>query len=67
VGIPAKLAALANALFPSLVVRASELVTRALPQTADTEAHSGRSIADKPPPWLTALGMRAAAENNELS
>lgn len=67
VGMPAKLAALANALFPSLVVRASQLVTRALPQGTDTEAHSGRSIEDKPAAWLTALGTRAAAENNELS
>jgi len=66
-GMPAKLAALANALFPSLVVQASELVTRALPHATDTEAHSGRSIRDKPAPWLTALGTRAAAENNELS
>lgn len=67
VGMPAKLAALLNGLFPSLVIRASELVTRALPQGTDTEAHSGRSIEDKPAPWLTALGTRAAAENNELS
>lgn len=67
VGLPAKLAALLNGLFPSLVVRASELVTRALPSGTDTEARSGRSIEDKPAPWLTALGMRAAAENNELS
>jgi NAD(P)-dependent dehydrogenase (short-subunit alcohol dehydrogenase family) len=66
-GMPAKLAALANGLFPSLVVRASELVTRALPQATDTEAHTGHSIAEQPPQWLTALGTRAAAENNELS
>jgi NAD(P)-dependent dehydrogenase (short-subunit alcohol dehydrogenase family) len=65
-GMPAKLAALANGLFPSLVVRASELVARALPQSSDTAAQSGRSIADQPPRWLTALGTRAAAENNEL-
>lgn len=67
VGMPAKLAALANALFPSLVVRVSELVTRALPHETDTEPRSGRSIEDKPPAWLTALGNRAAVENNELS
>ncbi|MEY2930754.1 MAG: hypothetical protein RL033_1503 [Pseudomonadota bacterium] len=66
-GLPAQLASLVNALFPSLVLRSSELVTRLLPQAEDTEAQSGRSIENKPAAWLTALGTRAAAENNELS
>jgi short-subunit dehydrogenase len=35
-GLPAQLATLMNAIFPSLVLRTSELVTRALPQGEDT-------------------------------
>jgi len=65
-GLPAKLAALANALFPSLMVRASALVTRALPHSNNPEAVPGRRIGQRPPSWLTALGDRAATENNEL-
>jgi NAD(P)-dependent dehydrogenase (short-subunit alcohol dehydrogenase family) len=65
-GLPAKLAALANALFPSLTVRASALVTRALPHSNNPEGVTGRRIGQRPAAWLTALGDRAATENNEL-
>jgi NAD(P)-dependent dehydrogenase (short-subunit alcohol dehydrogenase family) len=65
-GLPAKLAALANALFPSLTVRASGLVTRLLPSSTDPEPVSGHSIEQRAPGWLTAASDRAAAENNEL-
>jgi NAD(P)-dependent dehydrogenase (short-subunit alcohol dehydrogenase family) len=65
-GLPAKLAALASALFPSLTVRASGLVTRLLPRSTDPEPLSGHSIEHRAPGWLTALGDRAATENNEL-
>jgi NAD(P)-dependent dehydrogenase (short-subunit alcohol dehydrogenase family) len=66
-GWPAKLAALANALFPSLVVRSSELIARALPQSTDPSAVSGRQIERRVPSWLTALSDRAASANNELT
>jgi NAD(P)-dependent dehydrogenase (short-subunit alcohol dehydrogenase family) len=65
-GLPAKLAALANALFPSLVVRSSELVARALPQSTVPEGVSGRQIERRVPSWLTTLSDRAASANNEL-
>jgi len=65
-GLPAKLAALANALFPSLTVRASGLVTRWLPHSSNPQGVSGRSIERRPPGWLTALSDRAATQNNEL-
>jgi NAD(P)-dependent dehydrogenase (short-subunit alcohol dehydrogenase family) len=65
-GLPAKLAALASALFPALTVRASALVTRALPHSNNPEAVPGRRIGPRPASWLTALGDRAATENNEL-
>jgi NAD(P)-dependent dehydrogenase (short-subunit alcohol dehydrogenase family) len=67
-GLPAKLGALANALFPSLVVRGSELVARALPQSSDPSgAVPGRRIERRVPSWLTALSDRAASANNELT
>jgi NAD(P)-dependent dehydrogenase (short-subunit alcohol dehydrogenase family) len=65
-GLPAKLAALANALLPTTVVRASTVVTRLLPQSSDTRTFTGAAIDQHPPAWLTALSDRAAARNNEL-
>jgi len=65
-GLPAKLAALANALFPSLTVRVSEVVARWLPQSSNPRGVSGRRIEQRPPRWLTALSDRAATQNNEL-
>lgn len=66
-GLPAQLAALAQALLPGVVVRASALITRWLPQGTSTRAHHGTSIEHRPAAWLTALSDRAAAENNELA
>jgi NAD(P)-dependent dehydrogenase (short-subunit alcohol dehydrogenase family) len=65
-GLPAKLAALANALLPASVARASSVVTRLLPQGDSKRTYTGAAIDDPPPAWLTALGDRAAAQNNEL-
>jgi NAD(P)-dependent dehydrogenase (short-subunit alcohol dehydrogenase family) len=65
-GLPAKLAALANALFPALTVRASEVVARWLPRSNDPRGTSGRRIEPRPASWLTAASDRAAAQNNEL-
>lgn len=64
-GLATKLAALAGALFPGAVVRASALIEKLLPAGADTRAHRGGDL-EQPPHWLTALGDRAAASNNEL-
>jgi NAD(P)-dependent dehydrogenase (short-subunit alcohol dehydrogenase family) len=65
-GLPAKLAALANALWPRSVVRASSVVTRLLPQGDSKRTYTGAALDEHPPGWLTALGDRAAARNNEL-
>jgi NAD(P)-dependent dehydrogenase (short-subunit alcohol dehydrogenase family) len=65
-GLPAKLAALAQALFPGTVARASALINRLLPDSASTAREPGAAIAERPPAWLTALSDRAAAQNNEL-
>ena len=65
-GLPAKLAALANALFPSLVVRSSAFVARALPKSNDPDGVQGRQIERRAPSWLTTLSDRAASANNEL-
>lgn len=64
-GLATKLASLAGALFPGAVVRASALIERLLPAGADTRAHRGSEL-EPPPHWLTTLGDRAAASNNEL-
>jgi NAD(P)-dependent dehydrogenase (short-subunit alcohol dehydrogenase family) len=66
-GLPAKLAAIASALFPSLTVQVSSLASRLLPHSADPTPESGRSVERRASGWLTALGDRAAARNNELS
>jgi NAD(P)-dependent dehydrogenase (short-subunit alcohol dehydrogenase family) len=65
-GLPAKVAALANALLPASVVRASSVVTRLLPQGTAKRTYTGAALDERPPAWLTALGDRAAARNNEL-
>jgi NAD(P)-dependent dehydrogenase (short-subunit alcohol dehydrogenase family) len=65
-GLPAKLAALAQALFPGVVAHASALVNRLLPEGASTAAQTGKAITERPPAWLTALSDQAAAQNNEL-
>jgi NAD(P)-dependent dehydrogenase (short-subunit alcohol dehydrogenase family) len=65
-GLPAKAAALLNAIFPGPLVRLSSLVTRLLPQGASLEPHRGRDLDRRAPAWLTAPSDRAAARNNEL-
>jgi hypothetical protein len=65
-GLPAKLARLAQAFFPGVVSHAAALANRLLPDSASTAAERGTSIRERPPAWLTALGARAAARNNEL-
>ncbi|HTV21646.1 MAG TPA: SDR family oxidoreductase [Polyangiaceae bacterium] len=65
-GLPAKLAALAQALFPNGVARASALVNRLLPDGTSLAKRAGHEITSRPPAWLTALSDRAAARNNEL-
>lgn len=65
-GVPAKLAALAQSLFPGAVARLSAIVARLLPDSASTATQPGSAISARPPAWLTALGDQAAARNNEL-
>lgn len=65
-GLPAKLAALAQGLIPSTVAAASAVVTRLLPQGTSTSVRTGSAIEDRPPAWLTQLSDRAAERNNEL-
>ena len=65
-GLPAKLAALANGLAPSLVTRALTLVNAFLPRGSDTRTHKGyESESAVAPSVLTALTERAAVRNNE--
>ena len=68
--LPAKLAIVANAVFPESVALTMALANRLLPppgDTSDTAARSGwQSLSDWAPSRLTTLSDRAAAENNEL-
>jgi NAD(P)-dependent dehydrogenase (short-subunit alcohol dehydrogenase family) len=66
-GLPAKLAALLNALVPTPLVRLSSLIASLLPQDASLVMRRGRDLERRAPPWLTAAGDRAAARNNELA
>jgi NAD(P)-dependent dehydrogenase (short-subunit alcohol dehydrogenase family) len=59
-GLPAKLAALAQGLFPGALAGASSLVTRLLPQGTSRRVRTGAAIDHRPPSWLTRLGDRAA-------
>jgi NAD(P)-dependent dehydrogenase (short-subunit alcohol dehydrogenase family) len=65
-GLPAKLARLAQALLPASVVRASSLLSRLLPRAQETSALEGGAVPRKPPAWLTLLSDRAAEQNNQL-
>jgi NAD(P)-dependent dehydrogenase (short-subunit alcohol dehydrogenase family) len=65
-GAMTKLAVLANGLLPSLVVRASSVAARLLPQAEATLGKRGRDIAQRAPAWLTAPTDKAALANNEL-
>jgi short-subunit dehydrogenase len=64
-GLPAKLAALAQALFPGTVAAASALVNRLLPDGASIAREPGAAIHERPPAWHTALSEPAAAQNND--
>lgn len=64
-GLPAKVAALLNAVFPGPMVRLSSLVTRLLPQSASLETIRGRDLPRRAPTWLTATSDRAAVRNNQ--
>jgi NAD(P)-dependent dehydrogenase (short-subunit alcohol dehydrogenase family) len=71
VGWPAKLAAAAAGVAPSLTANAAGLANRFLPQPSDDvegeESHSGwQSASEWAPSTLTRLSERAAARNNEL-
>jgi NAD(P)-dependent dehydrogenase (short-subunit alcohol dehydrogenase family) len=70
VGIPAKLAIIANALVPEAFALAMDAAGRLLPGPIDdsgNRAHSGwQSFSERVPPALTKLTDRAAVENNEL-
>jgi NAD(P)-dependent dehydrogenase (short-subunit alcohol dehydrogenase family) len=68
IGATARLAAVADELFPGLVARASALANRLLPDPAHRplEAHHGRESGSAwAPSLLTRLSDRAAARNNE--
>ncbi|HWO13403.1 MAG TPA: SDR family NAD(P)-dependent oxidoreductase [Polyangiaceae bacterium] len=65
-GIPAKLAALLNALLPGSLVRIASLATRLLPQDTSLTMRRGRDLDRRTPRWMTARGDLAAARNNEL-
>ena len=64
-GLPAKVGALLNGIFPGPLVRLSTLVTRLLPQGASLETVRGRDLPRRAPTWLTAPSDRAAAHNNQ--
>lgn len=67
-GMPAKMAAVAQALAPGVVAFAMETANRLLPASEDARAPSTGNesrAAAHVPRWLTTLGDRAAARNNE--
>jgi short-subunit dehydrogenase len=67
IGLPAKLAALANGLAPGLVARALTVANAALPAGDDPRARAGfESESALVPSRLTRLSEQAAMRNNEL-
>lgn len=65
-GLPAKLAALANGIAPNLVTRALTLANSLLPRGSDPQAKKGfESESAWVPSPLTALTQRAELRNNE--
>lgn len=65
-GVPAKLAALANGIAPNLVSRALTLANSLLPRGSDPSPHKGfESESALVPSVLTTLTERAAVRNNE--
>jgi NAD(P)-dependent dehydrogenase (short-subunit alcohol dehydrogenase family) len=69
-GLPARLAAIAQGLAPSLVGDALGLIDRWLPPPTDATGDRGRPGREAPSRWapspLTRLGDEASAANNEL-
>jgi short-subunit dehydrogenase len=66
IGAPAKLAALANGVLPSVVTRALTVVNAALPSGQDQRERKGfESESELVPSFVTGLNERAAERNNE--
>jgi hypothetical protein len=69
--LPAKLGALAHALFPGFTAELLGLVNRCLPSApADGEGvrlKGEDSVSALSPSWLTRLGDRAAERNNQTA
>ncbi len=65
-GLATKFATLANTLWPGTVAAASSVIERLLPAGTDRRARRGGEVERLAPSWLTRLGDRAAAANNEL-
>lgn len=69
IGLPAQVAAMANALLPSMVTSALALTNRLLPKPSSEngdEARSGwQSVSSLAPSVVTQLADRATADNNE--
>lgn len=68
--LAAQAAVIGNALFPSLTGHVMNLVNRMLPGPTDSSGDALRSGAESrspemPPKWMTGLGDRATARNNE--
>jgi NAD(P)-dependent dehydrogenase (short-subunit alcohol dehydrogenase family) len=70
IGMPAKVAVIANALFPAVVARLMTLTTRMLPAPSDAQGDVNRKGHETDSPWapspLTTLTNRAAEQNNEV-
>jgi len=69
ISVPAKIAALFDALFPEAMSQALALTNRLLPEAggAGTERMKGRdSTSGWSPSWLTTLNEEAALRNNEV-
>ena len=70
IGLPARLAIIGNAVFPSLTGEVMKLINRILPKSAGPAAdeaipgHKART-EQRIPGWLTQLGNAAVARNNE--
>jgi NAD(P)-dependent dehydrogenase (short-subunit alcohol dehydrogenase family) len=70
IGLPARLAIIGNAIFPSLTGEVMKLINRILPKSDGLEgdhAISGRAAREKKraPRWLTGMGDALVARNNE--
>jgi NAD(P)-dependent dehydrogenase (short-subunit alcohol dehydrogenase family) len=70
IGLPAKAAVIANALFPAAIARLLALTTRALPGPTGSEGDVNKKGRESSSRWapspITVLTNRAAEANNEL-